>query len=196
MTQAQIRAMQAKIGTTVDGFWGPQSIAACQRHLKRLMPTPNPFPRQANVTAFYGPHGVRDGFTPPTTQIRLPFTIYFGTRAVTTLNPHTRCAQSLLNVFNRLAEAFPTTARRREAGILTYDGLYNPRRMRGNSGAWSMHAWAIAIDFNAGSNGNLTHWPARATMPLEVMECFAAEGWLPAGAFWGRDAMHFQATSV
>jgi hypothetical protein len=31
-------------------------------------------------------------------------------------------------------------------------------------------------------------------MPLEIMEAFAREGWLAAGAFWGRDAMHFQAT--
>jgi hypothetical protein len=34
----------------------------------------------------------------------------------------------------------------------------------------------------------------RADMPLEIMECFAREGWLSAGAFWGYDAMHFQAT--
>ncbi|HCN30932.1 MAG TPA: hypothetical protein DIT64_19895 [Verrucomicrobiales bacterium] len=195
MTQAQIRAMQAKIGTEVDGFWGPRSIAACQRHLRSLMPTPARFPRQAGVRAFYGPNGVRGGYTPPTTTIRLPFTIYYDAQAVNTLSPHRLCAQSLLNVFNRLAAAFPTRAERQAAGILTYNGLYNPRRMRGNSGAWSMHAWAIAIDLNAGSNGNMTHWPARATMPLEVMECFAAEGWLPAGAFWSRDAMHFQATA-
>jgi hypothetical protein len=26
------------------------------------------------------------------------------------------------------------------------------------------------------------------------MEEFAKEGWLSAGAFWSRDAMHFQAT--
>jgi hypothetical protein len=31
-------------------------------------------------------------------------------------------------------------------------------------------------------------------MPIQVMEEFAKEGWLAAGAFWGRDAMHFQAT--
>jgi hypothetical protein len=31
-------------------------------------------------------------------------------------------------------------------------------------------------------------------MPLAVMEEFSREGWLAAGAFWNRDAMHFQAT--
>ena len=50
------------------------------------------------------------------------------------------------------------------------------------------------FDFAASENGNHTSWPVAATMPLGVMEIFAAEGWLPAGAFWGRDAMHFQAT--
>jgi hypothetical protein len=72
--------------------------------------------------------------------------------------------------------------------------------MRGGN-AWSMHAWAIAIDLNAGKNGNQVHWPSKAVMPIEVavmpievMEFFAKEGWLSAGAFWARDAMHFQAT--
>jgi hypothetical protein len=31
-------------------------------------------------------------------------------------------------------------------------------------------------------------------MPLEVMEAFAREGWVSAGAFWSRDAMHHQST--
>ncbi len=38
MTRAQIQAMQDRIGTTPDGFWGPKSIAACQKHLRALMP--------------------------------------------------------------------------------------------------------------------------------------------------------------
>ena len=65
--------------------------------------------------------------------------------------------------------------------------------MRGGS-LPSLHARGAAIDLDPGTNGLHTPWPTRATMPLEVMECFAREGWLAAGAFWGRDAMHFQAT--
>jgi len=65
--------------------------------------------------------------------------------------------------------------------------------MRGGT-SYSLHARGAAIDLDAENNGNLTHWPTAATMPLEVMECFAREGWLSAGAFWGRDAMHHQAT--
>ncbi len=160
------------------------------------MPKSSPFPKQARVESFYGPHGVKDGYTPPTKQITLPFTVYYEGSPVTKLRPHELCADSLLAIFERLAQTFPTKSAREAAGVLIYDGLYNPRKMRGNNGSWSMHAWAIAIDLNASKNGNKIHWPTKAAMPLEVMECFAQEGWTPAGAFWSRDAMHFQATSV
>jgi hypothetical protein len=77
--------------------------------------------------------------------------------------------------------------------LADYNGCYNNRSMRGGSTP-SLHARGAAIDFLAGDNGNKTSWPAKATMPLDVMKIFAVEGWLSAGAFWGRDAMHFQAT--
>jgi hypothetical protein len=65
--------------------------------------------------------------------------------------------------------------------------------MRGGS-LPSLHARGAAIDLDADNNGNHVAWPVRATMPLEVMEAFAREGWLSAGAAWLRDGMHFQAT--
>ncbi|MBL8086963.1 MAG: M15 family metallopeptidase [Chthonomonas sp.] len=193
MNKQQIIELQRRIGTTPDGFWGPQSEKACRRHLLDMMPANSPFPSQARVESYYGKHGVKDGYTPPTKLITLPFTIYYENSAVKVLRPHEKCADSLLAVFQRLAEVFPDEASRRAAGILTYGGLYNPRKMRG-ANAWSMHSWAIAIDLDAGRNGNQVHWPKSAVMPIEVMECFAKEGWTAAGAFWARDAMHFQAT--
>lgn len=193
MTTAEIQRLQERIGTEPDGFWGPKSTAAAKAWLRSMMPVPNPFPPQSGVTAFYGPHG-SNSYSPPTKTIHLPFTIYYENTRVDKLNPHEKCADSLLRVFERLADVFPDEAARRKAGVLNYDGLYNPRPMRGGT-AWSMHAWAIAIDFDWEFNGNTTHWPTGARMPIEVMECFAKEGWTAAGAFWSRDAMHFQSTS-
>lgn len=196
MTLDQILHVQKRIGTTVDGWWGPKSTAKCQEYLRAMMPHPHPFPKQSRVEDFYGPHGVSGGFEPPRKEIKLPFPIYYtddnGVSVIWKLRPHEKCADSLLRVFERLDAAFPTDADKRIAGILNYDGLYNPRPMRGGS-AWSMHSWAIAIDLDAAVNGNTQHWPTSAMMPLEVMECFAREGWTSAGAFWSRDAMHFQA---
>ena len=65
--------------------------------------------------------------------------------------------------------------------------------MRGGT-SWSLHAYGAAIDLAPGTNGLRTHWPTNATMPLDVMVCFAEQGWKPAGAFWSRDAMHMEAT--
>ena len=101
----------------------------------------------------------------------------------------------MLAVFYRLADVYKTTKERKKAGILNYYGVYNPRAIR-NGTIWSMHAYAIAIDLDANRNKNRSHWPTISKMPIEVMECFAKEGFLAAGAFWNRDAMHFQATSM
>jgi hypothetical protein len=43
-------------------------------------------------------------------------------------------------------------------------------------------------------NGLKTSWPVAATMPIDVMEEFAREGWIGLGWQIGRDSMHFQPT--
>jgi hypothetical protein len=106
---------------------------------------------------------------------------------VRTIRVHGKCAASLLRVLAAI-HAGP------HAGVLArYAGCYDNRPMR-NGLRPSLHARGAAIDLWPEENGNLTHWPTAASMPLAVMECFAREGWLPAGAFWGRDAMHAQGT--
>ena len=59
MTLTEIKTLQHRVGAVPDGFWGPKSIAACQAHLKRMMPKKNPWPgtTQAALTRFYGEPG-------------------------------------------------------------------------------------------------------------------------------------------
>ena len=146
----------------------------------------------------FGPHGEADGsYRPPMKKFRLPFKLHlYGKESdqVSHLSCHELCADALLGVFERLADVYPDKSSRKKAGILDYYGIYNPRAIR-NGTVWSMHAYAIAIDLDANRNKNRSHWPTISKMPIEVMECFALEGFLSAGAFWSRDAMHFQATS-
>ena len=192
MTQREIKEIQKKVGAVPDGFFGPNSIARCQVYLREMMPDPHPFPRQRDVTDFYGPHGQKGGHTPPMKMIVLPFTVYFEGTPLPQIRAHEKVADSLLCVFQRLYEIYPTSEAQAEAGVNVFDGVYNPRPIRGGS-SWSKHAWAIAIDLDAGRNSNMSNWPYRAHMPLEVFECFAKEGWLNAGAYWCRDAMHAEA---
>ena len=157
-----------------------------------MMPKTHPFPKQdqASLTRFYGTPG-----NVPLVKIGVPYKmfLYDGPQTVKTISIHEKLAPSLERVLKELGKRFKTDEDRTSAGINRYFGSYVNRNMRGGS-LPSLHARAAAIDFDANRNGNTTNWPMRAVMPLDVMEIFAREGWLSAGAFWSRDAMHFQAT--
>lgn len=176
-----------------DGFWGPKSVQACQRHLRSLMPVINPWPKtdQGSLTAFYGKPGDESKLV----LVKVPCTIKVKYLETEIRGPgceddviycHHKVADSLIRILTDIGKINPGI-------LLKFAGCYNNRNMR-NGSLPSLHARGAAVDLDPANNGNLVHWPSKATMPLEVMECFAREGWIPAGAFWLRDAMHAQAT--
>jgi len=178
--------MQARIGTTPDGFWGPKSIAACQQHLRSLMPMPNPWPgtSQAALQAFYGSPGDESKLVNLDVQ---SLGVRYDGKPVRTIRCHAKVADSLHRVLAEIAGG------PHSAILAEYAGCFNNRPMRGGS-LPSLHARGAAIDLAPDTNRLTQSWPVSATMPLEVMEAFARQGWLAAGAFWSRDAMHHQAT--
>jgi hypothetical protein len=186
MTRAEIIALQTRIGTKPDGIWGDVSTAACERHLRALMPTPHPWPTgdDASVIRRFGEPGDEEQL------VNLPVRglgVQYAGQPVRSIRCHHLVCDSLLAAMNEIAA---TPAR----WILAeYAGCYNVRPMRDGS-RLSKHAWGIAIDFAPSTNGLRTHWPRAATMPIEAMEAFARVGFLSAGAFWSRDAMHYEAT--
>ena len=195
MNQSEIQHMQRRITAggfplEADGFWGPKSQAACRAYLTSLMPSPNPWPRsdQASLRAFYGEPGNEDSLV----FINFPFKMFYGGKLVTRTRCHRKVADSLLRVLNDIGDRYSGVP-----GIMEeaqdYYGVFNFRPKRGGT-SWSLHAWGAAIDLDADDNTFRDHWPMQADMPLEIMECFAREGWTSAGAYWGYDAMHHQAT--
>lgn len=185
MTRAQIIAMQERIGVEPDGFWGPRSIAACQRHLRALMPKDANWPSQsqAALQGFYGSPGDESKLV----RMALPAGTLYDGKPVTSTRVHARCAESLSRVLQAIASS-------PQRDILKeFAGVFNNRPMRGGS-LPSLHARGAAIDLDPDTNRLSQSWPVSATMPLEVMEHFAAEGWVGLGWLIGRDSMHFQAT--
>jgi hypothetical protein len=186
MNQQDIKAMQRRIGVVDDGFWGPESIAACQAHLRKLMPSPNPWPKtdQESLTKFYG----RAGDESQLVALDVAgLGIQYEGKDVRVIRCHKKVAGSLKRILTSISKG-------PHRGVLSnYAGCFNNRAMRGGS-LPSLHARGAAVDLDPDSNGNHVSWPTRATMPLEVMEEFAREGWLSAGVFWSRDAMHMQTT--
>ena len=187
MTKAEISALQSRIGATPDGFWGPRSIAACQTYLRGLMPVPNPWPKsdQKSLTAFYGAAGDESKLV----NLKVEgLGLIYGGKPVRTVRCHQKIADALHRVFVALSK-FPEG----QKALSEYAGCYNNRRMRGGLSP-SLHARGAAVDLSPDSNRNKQSWPTSATMPISVIECWCVEGFLPAGPFWSRDAMHFQGT--
>lgn len=190
MTTDEIKLMQSKIGVEPDGFWGPRSITACKLHLMRFMPNPNPWPRpdRASVEAFFGKPGNEANLV----SFDFPYPMYYEGKRALKSRCHFLVKDSLLRVLGAIGKSFGENR-----GVMEeaedYGGIYNYRPKRGGS-SLSLHSWGIAIDLDADDNGFRDSWPLRSDMPLVIMEAFAKEGWTAAGAFWGYDAMHFQAT--
>lgn len=185
--------IQKRIGTKPDGFWGPKSIKQCQKYLRSLC-LDNPWPSSRDVSKFYG----KPGADLVTIQVEVDNlatyeaegVAYIGggrPQPVSRIRCHAKIADSLKAIISDISES-------QHAWILQhYAGCYNDRNMRGSTKR-SLHSWGIAVDFWPKENGFTTQWPLVAKMPFEVIEIFSKHGWTSAGPFWGRDAMHFQAT--
>ena len=180
-------AMQERIGTPVDGFWGPQSIAACQRHLYGIIRQVKPWPRPdaSSLEKFYGEPGDESQLV----SLMVPtLGVEYDGKPVKSIRCHHRVAEPLQRVLTELA-AGP------HAGLLKrYAGCYNLRKKPGGN-SYSLHAYGAAIDLDPESNAFHDSWPMQSTMPLEVMETFAKEGFKSGGSSWGFDSMHYEATN-
>lgn len=113
----------------------------------------------------------------------------FGGRFSGSVRFHRLAAPALLAAFQDV-EAAGLKGR-----ILTFDGAFVPRKIRGGSGL-SRHSWGIAIDLNADWNPYRTE-PARAGMPgslWDIVPIFEAHGFAWGGRWSARfrDGMHFE----
>lgn len=195
-TKVRVMGMQQRIKDrfaprlVVDGFWGSRSQATCRDYLRAMMPTNHPFPK-ANQTAiqrFYGKPGDEGALV----SIAFPFPMFYDGKLVKTSRVHEKCAESLLRVLTKVGKSYG-----QQRGVMEeaedYGGIYNFRLKRGGT-SYSMHAYGAAIDQDADDNTFRDSWPMKADMPLEIIECYAEEGWKSAAAWWGYDAMHEEAT--
>jgi hypothetical protein len=190
MTTEQIKAIQAKIGTTPDGFWGEKSIIACKKYLRNLMDSCEdslhiPKTDQSSLTAVYGLPGDESQLVNLDVQ---GLGVKYDGQSVKTIRVNKACSESLNLIIRELA-----TTPEGKIALGQYAGCYNNRAMRGGS-LPSLHARGAAIDLMPSTNRNKQSWPVSADMPFSIMEVFAKHGWLSAGAFWSRDAMHMQRT--
>lgn len=193
----EIKGMQQRLKDAgfytgeIDGEFGMKSSSAVRAYLRSLMPSPHPWPSpdQASLRAFFGSPGDEGNLE----LFDFPYPVYFEGKLTKRGRCHRKVKESLLRVLHEIGDRWGN-----KPGIMEeaedYGGIYVNRNKR-NGSTPSLHAYGAAIDLDDDDNGNLVHWPSVADMPLEIMEAFAREGWTSAGAFWSRDAMHFEATN-
>ena len=104
MNANEIKAIQSKIGVTPDGFWGPKSITACQKHLRALMPNPNPWPKpdQTSLCRFYGNPGDEKNLV----TVDFPFTTFYEGKKITKFRCHKKVADSLVRVLKNIGDKY------------------------------------------------------------------------------------------
>jgi peptidoglycan hydrolase-like protein with peptidoglycan-binding domain len=108
------------------------------------------------------------------------------------LNVHKAAAPQFLKLFSEWEKAGLLNR------VLTYDGSFNPRLIRGSSTTLSTHAFGIAIDINVQWNG-LGVNPALVGQKGSVRELVPIANKL--GFYWGghfgrRDGMHFEIAKI
>jgi hypothetical protein len=146
MNQNELKTMQRRIGVLDDGFWGPKSIAACQAHLRKLMPSPNPWPAsdQNSLSKFYGRAGDESKLVPIDVS---DLGLKYDGKPVKLIRCHGKVGASLRRVLEAIAKS-PNKY------VLTrYAGCYNNRVMRGGS-LPSLHARGAAVDIDPDDNAS------------------------------------------
>ena len=204
-TTAAIKAFQSRNGILPSGKADEATIAALRstsagpvvRPIGEDQPAPtikSVWPRQADVSAFYGAVGTSQ------TTIEIPFDMWLAwdkSVRARKMTLHTKVAASDERVLQAVAGLY-SAQERKTIGLDLFGGSLNVRKMRGGS-AYSMHSWGIAIDFDP--ERNQLKWGkdrARLAQPDAVpfwLE-WEKEGWLSLGRARDFDHMHVQAARL
>ena len=187
----RIKAIQRKIGVEADGIIGKKTLTALEKALN-ITTAANSWPTQAEVRSgksIFGNAGDESNLV----NIKPAYPLYFDGKKCKTIRVHRLIAEPVKNALADILDYYGTEAIK-QLGLDQYSGSYSYRKTTTGT-AMSMHAWGIALDFAAGTNGYSTKKP-KATLSIPACEKFW-EIWESYGAVsLGRakdfDWMHLQ----
>lgn len=152
------------------------------------------WPRQADVTRFYGEPGKNQA------TLESPYPLYLDwdlSKKISRFSIHEKCHDSALRVMHRVLEHYGLQTIHR-LGLDQFGGCLNVRKMRGGT-RLSMHSWGIAIDWDADRNplraSNKTALLARPECSV-FLDLWEEEGWISLGRERNFDWMHVQAARL
>ena len=186
----------------IDGLIGPQTLYALEMWQNRMRDLPTPsipvlkddvWPYEADVPRFYGPVGQNQlALTPP-----YPLYLYDSRKVVDYISLHRKVVASAERAMLKILEVYGPV-QIKQLHLDRFFGSLNVRRKRGGT-AWSMHAWGIAIDWDANRN-QLRETSATAVFAkaeyIPWWEAWENEGWVSLGRRLNYDWMHVQAARI
>ena len=189
-----IKAVQKKLGVTVDGIAGKNTWAAIAKALgiSTVTTSANTLPTQAQVrkgTSIFGKAGVESNLV----NVKPPYQLYYCGKAVKTIRVHKLIADRVQAALKEILAHYGLE-KIKALGLDQYSGSYNYRNST-NSNSMSMHAWGIALDFAAAKN---TYGMKKPQASLSKPECemwwkiWEKHGAVSLGRQCNYDWMHLQ----
>ena len=181
IVQTQLAAMLLYPTSLIDGRWGPQTRSALYTALGIQEAQPSVASRLLtwrDATELFG--------DPKTERFMVLYEPPDEVRKANDAVPRRiYCNRNMPRYLDKAFENLDSRGFLRE--LKTWDGCFNIRPMKG-SGNPSLHAWGLAVDLNAATNG----YNRVPTLTEGFVKC-----WLDAGFDWGGtwrtpDGMHFQ----
>lgn len=189
----RIRVMQRHLGVTADGVIGPVTLGAIETVLgieasDVLVCVPTQAEVRSGRSCFGSP-----GDEGNLVSVAPPYRLYYEDRPVNSIRVHRLIADRVVAALQTALDHYGV-ARIRELGLDQYSGSYNYRSTSSGS-SLSMHAWGIALDFDAEHNGLKMKKPkARFSAPEydAWWEAWEAQGAVSLGRECDYDWMHVQ----
>lgn len=187
-----IKAVQKKLGVTVDGIAGKNTWAAIAKALGVSTTSTSTIPTQAQVRSgksIFGKAGVESNLV----NIKPPYQLYYCGKPVPTIRVHKLIADRVEAALKEILAHYGQ-AKIKELGLDQYSGSYSYRNST-NSNSMSMHAWGIALDFAAAKN---TYKMKKPQASLSKPECemwwkiWEKHGAVSLGRQCNYDWMHLQ----
>lgn len=200
--KSTIKSIQTKVGATADGIIGPKTLNAIAQKLGLLsQPTQNSscatikWPSQSSVRSgksIFGKVGDESNLV----NIKPPYTLYYEGKALSTIRVHKAVADTVQTILKEVLEYYGAE-KIHQLGLDQYSGAYNYRKTTSGT-KYSMHAWGVAIDWDAENNTYSMHKPKARLSKDECKkwwEIWEKHGALSLGRKSDYDWMHVQFTS-
>lgn len=195
------KSVQLSIGTAADGIPGPNTITKIMEKMGIEAPINSNLLPQSKIrtnSSIYGRAGDEDNLVNVPVPSNYP--LKYEGKTVKTIRVHRLAKDSLVKALQEIADYYENKygsveeAVKNVPGIYNYSGSYNFRKTTKGS-SYSMHAYGLALDFDAENNTyHMDKTKARLARPeynafWDILEKY---GWLSLGRRSDLDWMHCQ----